>query len=195
MALSLDVSAWPAHEGPLVVPWNEPGNPAHFHPFSTAEDWLAFVLRFNLSVDIPKPVALKYLRAQKLYAFAWFDYDLIKAGELVALSALERALKENYEGKSKKSGLAAWIEYMAEHDGLNDLVLPIAQRCSQPVVRYLYETDAAIEERKKVEGLEPNTLARIRNGLAHGDPFDGLNWPGLSEIVRDLIEYVYRRRP
>lgn len=195
MRLSLNVSTWPAHEGPLVVPWTEPGNPAYFHPFSTAEDWLAFVHRFDLPSSIPQTVALKYLRAQKLYAFAWFDYDLIKAGELVALSALERALKENYEGNSKKSGLAAWIEYMAEHDGLTDQILPIAQRCGQPVVRYLYETDAAIEARKTVGGPEPNTLARIRNGLAHGDPFDGLNWPGLLEIVRDLIEYAYRRRP
>ncbi|MFK2891691.1 hypothetical protein ISS98_11200 [Dyella flagellata] len=194
MGLSLDVSAWPAQEGPLVVPWTEPGNPAHFHAFSMAEDWLAFVHSFNLSPSIPQTVALKYLRAQKLYAFAWFDCDLIKAGELVALSALERALKENYEGKLKKSGLAAWVEYMAEHDGLTDKVLPIALRCGQPVVQYLYETDAAIEARKKMGALEPNTLARIRNGLAHGDPFDGLSWPGLLEIVRDLIEYAYRRR-
>ena len=151
------------------------------------------VHRFNLSSAIPQTVALKYLRAKKLHAFAWFDYDLIKAGELVALSALERALKENYEGKSKKSGLAVWwIEYMAEHDGLTDQVMPIAQRCGQPIVRFLYETDAAIAARKKVGGPEPNTLARIRNGLAHGNPFDGLNWPGLLEIVRDLIEHAYR---
>jgi hypothetical protein len=194
MGMSLDVSAWPAHCGPLVVPWTEPGNPAHFHSFSTAEEWLAFVHRFNLSSAIPQTVALKYLRALKLYAFVWFDYDLIKAAELVALSALERALKENYEGKSKKSGLAAWVEYMAEHDGLTDHVLPIARRCGQTVVRYLYETDAAIEARQKVGGADPMTLARIRNSLAHGDPLDGLIWPGLLEIIRDLIEYAYRSR-
>ena len=194
MGFSIDVSAWPERKCALVVPWTEPGNPAHFHSFSNAEEWLAFVHALRLDPSIPQTVALKYQRAQKLYAFAWLDYDLIKAGELVALSALERSLKECYGKKSKKSGLAAWIEYMAEQDGLRDQVLPIAQRCGQPIVRYLYETEAAIEDRKTVGAPEPMTLARIRNSLAHGDPFDGLIWPGLLEIVRDLIEYAYLRR-
>jgi len=36
------------------------------------------------------------------------------------------------------------------------------------------------------------TLAELRNSLAHSDPFDGLPWSGLLELVRDLIEYAYR---
>lgn len=194
MGLSIDASHWPEREAPLVVPWTEPGNPAHFHQFSHADAWLVFVASFNLDASTPQTVALKYQRAQKLYAFAWLDYDLIKAGELVVLSALERALKECYGGKSKKSGLAAWVEHMVEQDGLTDQVLPIAQRCNQSIVRHLYETDVAIKERKKIGAPEPMTLARIRNSLAHGDPFDGLIWPGLLEMVRDLIEYAYRKQ-
>lgn len=195
MTFSVDVSAWPKQAAPLVVPWPDPMGPAHFHSFDHAEAWVAFVHGFDLDAAIPQTVALKYFRAQKLYAFAWLDYDLIKAGELVALSALERALKECYEGKTKQSSLAAWVEHMAEHDGLTDEVLPIAQRSGQPIVRYLYETDQAIKQRKKVGAPEPMTLARIRNSLAHGHPFDGLIWPGLLEIVRDLIQYAFRERP
>lgn len=195
MTFSVDVSAWPKQAAPLVVPWPDPVGPAHFHPFDHAEAWAAFVHGFDLDAAIPQTVALKYLRAQKLYAFAWLDYELIKAGELVALRALERALKECYEGKTKQSSLAAWVEYMAEHDGLTDEVLPIAQRSGQPIVRYLYETGQAIKQRKKVGAPEPITLARIRNSLAHGDPFDGLIWPGPLEIVSDLIQHAFRERP
>ena len=60
------------------------------------------------------------------------------------------------------------------------------------LVRYLYETKIAAEARKNVNSPAPNTLANVRNGLDHGDPFDGLIWPGLLEIVRDLIEHAYR---
>jgi hypothetical protein len=38
-------------------------------------------------------------------------------------------------------------------------------------------------------------LNKIRNGLAHGDPFDGFPYGGLLELVRDLIEYAYRNWP
>lgn len=195
MELSVDASAWPQQASPLIVPWPVPKDSAHFHQFAHAEEWVAFVRCFDLDAAIPQTVALKYLRAQKLYAFAWLDYDLIKAGELVALSALERALKECYEGKTKQSSLAAWVQYMAEHDCLTDEMLPIAQRCGQPIVRYLYETDQAIKQRERVGAPEPMTFARIRNSLAHGDPLDGLIWPGLLEIVRDLIQHAFRKRP
>lgn len=195
MAFSVDVSAWPQQVAPLVVPWPVPGDPVHFHSFAQPEAWVAFVRRFDVDGAVPQTVALKYLRAQKLYAFSWLDYDLIKAGELVALSALERALKECYEGKTKKSSLAAWVQYMVENDGLTDEVLPIALRCGQPIVQHLYETEQAIKQREKVGVPEPMTLARIRNSLAHGDPFDGLIWPGLLEIVRDLIQHAFRTRP
>jgi hypothetical protein len=36
------------------------------------------------------------------------------------------------------------------------------------------------------------SLAEIRNKQAHGDPFDGLAYGGLLELVRDLIAYAYR---
>jgi hypothetical protein len=36
------------------------------------------------------------------------------------------------------------------------------------------------------------TLAERRNGLAHGDPFEGLPTGGLLELARDLINFAYR---
>src|SRR3546814_13045652 len=41
-------------------------------------------------------------------------------------------------------------------------------------------------------GTRPS-LAERRNSLAHGDPFDGLPIGGLLELVRDLINFAYRR--
>ena len=35
-------------------------------------------------------------------------------------------------------------------------------------------------------------LAERRNGLAHGDPFEGLPTGGLLELARDLINFAYR---
>jgi hypothetical protein len=43
-------------------------------------------------------VAAKFESAQKLYVLAWLDFDLIKAGELIALTALELALTDRYAG-------------------------------------------------------------------------------------------------
>jgi hypothetical protein len=41
-------------------------------------------------------------------------------------------------------------------------------------------------------GKREPSLPTIRNQLAHGCPFDGLPWSGLTELVRNLIEYAYR---
>jgi hypothetical protein len=85
--------------GPLVVPWPMPGNLSSFLSFATFAEWREFVLRFNLHPAIPLIVSAKFERAQKLYLLTWVDFDLIKAGELVALIALDLALRDRYVGK------------------------------------------------------------------------------------------------
>jgi hypothetical protein len=74
---------------PFHVPWPMPGNPSSFPSFATFADWRMFVLQFSLHPALPLIVATKFERAQKLYILTWIDFDLIKAGELVALTALE----------------------------------------------------------------------------------------------------------
>jgi hypothetical protein len=213
MAIEIDASHWPERSLPLTVPWPLPGNAGSIHTFDQKEAWLDFIRRFDLHTAVPRPTGSKYLRAQKLYAYAWLEFDFIKAGELVALSALEGALKDCYgkkvieikEDKSKEPMLAELVEYMIEQDGLNDHVFAYAQRYRDSVVDYLYEKKTDRKERmaKTKEALKasaffiplkPMTLAEIRNGLAHGDPMEGWPWGGLLEIVRDLIEYAYRHR-
>jgi hypothetical protein len=44
----------------------------------------------------------KFERAQKLHLLAGIDFDVIKADELVALTALELALQEPYAGVLKE---------------------------------------------------------------------------------------------
>ena len=58
------------------------------------------VVRLALSPRraIPEVIARKFERAQKLYVLTWLDFDLIKAGELVAMTALELALTDRYAG-------------------------------------------------------------------------------------------------
>ncbi len=169
--------------GPRIVPWPIPGNPGGFISFANFNEWQDFVVHLSLRQGIPEIVRAKFERAQKVHVLAWLDFDLIKAGELVALTALELALTDRYGPKAREKygnmALAHLLRYMPEHDGLTDDKLPMIRRCGGTVVGLL-------------AGKTPQTLADIRNDAAHGYPFDGLPWAGLLELVRDLIEYAYR---
>lgn len=81
------------------------------------------------------------------------------------------------------------LEYLVDGDGLTDAQLPFTQRYGGSIVPVLHR-----EGRRALNGANTArpTLAEVRNSLAHGDPFDGLPWSGLLELVRDLIEYAYR---
>ena len=96
---------------------------------------------------------------------------LIKAGELVALVALELALKNRYGGAfgQRPPMLKALLRHMVEQDGLTDNQLPFVKRYGGCVLPHIYETDAALA--KRTQSPPQTTLAGIRNSLAHGDPF------------------------
>jgi hypothetical protein len=68
---------------------------------------------------------------------------------------------------------------MVDSDGLTDAQIPMVVRCGGTAIGQL-------------TGETHPTLAERRNSLAHGDPFDGLPTGGLLELVRDLINFVYR---
>lgn len=198
-SLSAAAAAANASPGPLVVPWPMPGNLGGCLSFATFAEWQNFVLRLGLRDAIPLIVAAKFEHAQKLYLLAWVDFDLIKAGELVALTTLELALLDRYGGKvrdrrgkadaksatkkamgkSEPIRFADLLKYMPAHDGLTDDKLPMIRRSGGSVVGLL-------------TGDRNPTLAQIWNDLAHGYPFDGIPLAGLLELVRDLIEYAYR---
>ncbi|PPK41730.1 hypothetical protein B0G57_12659 [Trinickia symbiotica] len=126
---------------------------------------------------------------------------------MVALTALELALKDRYGGffieqnvrkRSKQSpserapSLAQLLEHMVEKDDLTDESLAFTKLYGGSVISLLYESKASRNAAKENCMLQPITLAGIRNSLAHGDPFDGLPWSGLLELIPDLIEYAYR---
>jgi hypothetical protein len=202
--LDVDILAGMRRNTPLVLPWPIQGNPAGFLSFSGRAEWLDFMQSLSLSSEIPEIIAAKFRRAQMLYFLAWLYFDLIKAGELAALVALELALKDCYgrEAKSKaankrkKKGknklefkakgsddyvsFAGLLTHLLD-DGLTDDKIPVVQRSGGSVIGFL-------------DGTREPSLAEIRNSLAHGDPFDGLPWAGLLELVRDLIQYAYRER-
>ena len=83
-------------EAPFVMPWPQPGNPAALLAFHRFQQWQAFIAERGLPPAIPRIAGDKFRRAQRLYALAWMDADLVKAGELVALTALELALTDRY---------------------------------------------------------------------------------------------------
>ena len=142
--------------GPLIVPWPLPGNLGGEVRFSTFAEWRSFILALSLGRAVAEIVASKFERAQKLYVLAWVDFDLIKAGELVALTALELALTDCYAGKEsgrrRELGAAkaekekrpiakselCWIGYttfadllklMVERDGLTGDQIAMNRRC------------------------------------------------------------------
>jgi len=98
-------AAWPERGAdPLIVPWPTPNSPASLLQFHEASTWIAFIAEQSLPSATPHIVSAKCQRAQKLYALAWFDYDLIKIGELVGVTALELALRDRYGGRMAGPG-------------------------------------------------------------------------------------------
>ena len=192
-------------DAPLVMPWPQPGNPGALLAFHHFQEWRTFIAARGLHPAIPRIVGDKFRRAQRLYELAWLDAGLVKAGELVALTALELALTDRYGGFFRKQATQAGnkqkrvrppmlhdlLEYLVDGDGLTDTQLPFTQRYGGSVIPVLCRHRAAQGDSNSGDASRP-TLAEIRNSLAHGDPFDGLPWSGLLELVRDLIEYAYR---
>jgi hypothetical protein len=185
---------------PLLIPWPSPASPGGILSFCTITEWRQFILGLTLHLAIPEFISERYRRAQRAYFLAWIDGDFVKLGELIALGALEHALRERYAIKMRRTGersLRKLLEYLVEKDGLTDDKLPIVQKYGGAVVSNLYEPDAARRARigsspKKLVPEAPMTLVEIRNRAAHADPLDTAPWGGLLEVVRDLIEYAYR---
>ncbi|OUC56905.1 hypothetical protein CA262_15575 [Sphingobium sp. GW456-12-10-14-TSB1] len=180
--MSLEKFQLPPRGEPLVLAWPQDGRADGFLHFDDPAVWRSFVETLSIHPAIPQIVTAKFGRAQKLYLLGWLDFSLIKAGELAALIALELALMDRYGGaipKSKRS-FASLLQYMVTADGLTDAEIPMVVRCNGAAVGQL-------------TGETRPTLAERRNLLAHGDPFDGLPAGGLLELVRDLINYAYRR--
>lgn len=184
---------------PLVLVWPDDGNPVAFWTFAEPAEWRNFVSRLSLDPRIPDITRLKFERAQKLFLLGWLDVDLMKGAELVALTALELALKDCFghvvprlSGKkidpsSPEATIAQPIRYsfkaLLKHlvvvEGLTDAQLPMIARCGGTAIGQLTgSTSPSLDER--------------RNALAHGDPFDGVPTSGLVELVRDLIMFAYR---
>lgn len=101
--------------------------------------------------------------------------------------------EKNPEYKNPKKPIHAFmkqgLEYMV---GLVDGKLPIVQKYGGSVVSNLYR----VRQNGQVDKIDQTgTLVGIRNSLAHGDPFDAMPYGSLLEIVRDLIDYMYRNFP
>lgn len=173
----------PARATLFVMPWPDPRAPGGLVTFETADAWRDAVAGLSLNPAVPEIVGLKFARAQKLYLLGWIDVDLVKAAELVALTALELAMLDCYGGlfPKKKRGFSELLRHMVKGDGLTDADIPMVVRCNGTAVGQL-------------TGETEPTLAQRRNMAAHGDPFDGFPVGGLVELVRDLIGYAYRDR-
>lgn len=191
---------------PLVVCWAAANDPAKLHVFTHYSEWNDFILRLSLNSQVPQTVKVKYERAQTLYLLAWVYDGVIKAVELAAFAALELALKDvyfndyianekiknpNFDSKRVASFLSPGLGYMIRSDKLTDEKLPIFHKSGRSVIENL----CSEKGKKSISGNMNQTLVSIRNSLAHGDPFDSLPWGSLLEIVRDLIDYMYRNYP
>ncbi|MBB6125632.1 hypothetical protein [Sphingobium subterraneum] len=189
----------PSRLEPLVLIWPAPGNPAAFWHFSTPDEWRAFVNTLALDPRVPDIVKLKFERAQKLFLLGWIDTDLIKGAELVALTALELALKDRFGhvvprlatkkivpsspdammAQPIRYSFKALLRHLVDNEGLTDAQIPMIARCGGTATGQL-------------TGQTKPTLEERRNAMAHGDPFDGMSTSGLVELVRDLIMFAYR---
>jgi hypothetical protein len=129
---------------------------------------------------------------------AWLDADLLIAGDLVAFTALEYAVVDRYghlatprpkydpkkPDKLMRVSFAKALDYIVTGDGLTDDQLPFIRKYSGTVV-----------ERLKYAGNAKPSLPDMRNTLAHGEPIERGPGCGLVELIRDLIDYAYRKWP
>ena len=86
---------------------------------------------------IPEIVAAKFRRAQMLYFLAWLYFDLIKAGELVGMTALELALRNRYGNQFKRRRGSPKFAHLLEKmlaDGLTDDKVPLVKRSGGSVI-------------------------------------------------------------
>jgi hypothetical protein len=171
----------PARSDSLAISWPSMAGPVTFIHFETPEAWRTFVERLRLNDLIPVVARAKCTRAQRLYLLGWIDADLVKAGELVALIALELAVRNRYGGQTspKKPSFAARLQQMVEVGGLTDADIQI-------IARY---RGTALD---RVQGTAKSRLADMRYRMAHGNPFDAPSVGGLLELVRDPITFAYR---
>jgi hypothetical protein len=163
------------------MPWPSPGLPGGMIQFNEPDEWRRFIVGLGIDARIPDIVQLKFRRAQALYLLGWIDLDVLKAGELAALIALELTVMDRYGDKipKKKRSFATLLKHMVDVDGLEDAHIPMIVRTGGTAIGF-------------VTGASEPSLSQRRNGMAHGDPFDGLPVGGLLELVRDLINYAYR---
>ena len=194
--------------GERTIPWPAPGLPGGFVTFASFGQWQETILGFRLADAVPLNMADLFDRALKLYLAAWLDFDLVTAGEMAALAALEHSLRDCYLGhfrdrhtkkvvaraksekreptlkenfRPEKVPLAALLRHMHEHDELTDDQLPCVRKYGGSIMRLL-------------TGEADPSLAGMRNVRMHGNPFGSGYTSGLLELVHDLIEYAYRDR-
>src|ERR1043165_9507749 len=125
LADGLAAIALPNRAEPFVLPCPAPAMAAAFLSFTRMEDWRAFVLRLDLDPRIPLVVHAKFARALRVLYLAWIDFDLIKAAELVGITALELALKDRFPGPGKPPAFGTQLRLLVERDGLTDADIPI----------------------------------------------------------------------
>lgn len=166
----------------MVLQWPSDRGPAEFIEFQDEKQWRTFVAGLGISEYVPDIVRIKFLRAQKLFLLGWVDTDLMAAGELVALTALELALRDRYGSHfrgGRKPTLSPLLIHIVSADGLTDQKIPVIARCGGTAIAFL-------------TGDARPSLADRRNDLAHGEPLGAHPVGGLFELVRDLINYAYR---
>ena len=192
-------------DAPFTIPWiHTPRTPSGLRSFSDFREWAAYVESLDLHPNVWVQTRHRWSRVLKIYILAWLDIDLIKAGELAALTALEMALKERYGSHYAKRpqdlehppSLRVLFKHLVERDGLTNDNIPIAKMWDTDMVARLYERDVDRRERreKQIGVSPPITIESIRNTAAHGDPFDTMPWGALLEVLKDLIHYADRDR-
>lgn len=192
--------------GPRTIPWPMPGKPGASVKFDTFAQWREFFMAIDLPPGVPGVVRDAFDRARKLYLLSWVDFDLAVVGEATALSALEYAVRDRYQGvemdrrrrklaakatlenrsptlreneEMKNVSFSHLLELMVEVEALTDDQIPLIRRTGGSVV-------------PRLTGEQKPSLADIRNTRAHGNPFGSGFEAGLLELVRDLIACAYR---
>jgi hypothetical protein len=74
----------------FTTPWiHTPEIPSGLRSFNNFLEWETYVESLDLQQSVWVQTRHRWSRVLKIYLLVWLDVDLIKAGELAALTALE----------------------------------------------------------------------------------------------------------
>ncbi len=146
------------------------------------DDWYAHISLIRLSESVPREIREQFDTARNTLLYSWFSYRLRTVGLLYSYTVVENALRERLQVKSKRGpGLGALLRKAVANGLLNDsgFCVPRAGRHQSfkhegdhLICEVTYDPPPLSDLRHRTTYVTQlcESIPRLRNSLAHGEP-------------------------